>query len=694
MNMLLYVFILLGVHSFLYGFTDSRLDSLKLLLKTNLPDSQRVKILYNISNRINQFNPDEAKPYAYEAYHLAKEINHRKLEAIMLENLGYLYLLKYEYDSADYYLQKSIELLDLISDESKKAYTIISLGQMYHEMNLYYNAIEQYNSALAIYEELNDTAQIICTMRLLAVSINNLGDYTRALEYNFKAVNMARKINLRAEIFFCNNNIASVYIKQGMYEKALQYLNEGLDAYGDVSFPTVLFSYYENLGVVHCELKNQAEAIQYYEKAIELAKQMNDDKKQITILLNWSKYLFKSGQLNQCEEYLLKAHELALKRKFDDKISSTALSLAVLFNSKKDKKKALHYALMSYGYASRIKQLYSIYETSELLSQLYAELGNYKEAYNYHVINKTVSDSLLNESKIEEIMRLEMQHEFNKKQQETEFISRQKELSYKTDVQQQKAIRNFAILGTLIVLILSIAAITYIRYRQEKNIVKIRQDLFLYMQRTLSQQMNPHFIFNILNSIQYLLDQNKREESKKYIEKFALLMRTALNNSQYPTVALADEVDFLKLYADLEALRFKNPFELIIDVDKNINQHDLQIPSFLLQPLIENSIKHGLMPDCKQGKIAVRVKHTGDFLECSVEDNGIGFETSARQQDEKDLQGTKHQSMATNLLQKRLTLLSSYYNKRFMIQYSNLKNTNEVGCGTRVTLQLPVIEVS
>jgi LytS/YehU family sensor histidine kinase len=153
----------------------------------------------------------------------------------------------------------------------------------------------------------------------------------------------------------------------------------------------------------------------------------------------------------------------------------------------------------------------------------------------------------------------------------------------------------------------------------------------LYKQQSLWQQMNPHFIFNTLNSIQYYILEKDVISSHKYLTKFARLMRFTLDNSLYATIPLRDELEALKLYLELEALRLQDKFTFNIDYQNNETILDVKIPTLMIQPFVENAIWHGIMlkPD-KSGHIQITIRDMETSLLCTIEDNGIGREQAVK----------------------------------------------------------------
>ncbi len=205
----------------------------------------------------------------------------------------------------------------------------------------------------------------------------------------------------------------------------------------------------------------------------------------------------------------------------------------------------------------------------------------------------------------------------------------------------------------------------------------------------LRAQMNPHFIFNTLSSIQHFITTNETEGALKYLSKFAKLMRKIMDNSTRATVPLKDEIEALHLYLELESLRFKNKFEYSITIGKNVDVNEDEIPTMLLQPYIENSILHGLLNKNKEGvkgKLAVDVKKNNGMIICSIEDNGIGREKSM----EINLAKIKsHSSSGMSITKNRLKILNELHQSNLSVEITDLK-TGGFPSGTKVEIFIPL----
>ena len=230
----------------------------------------------------------------------------------------------------------------------------------------------------------------------------------------------------------------------------------------------------------------------------------------------------------------------------------------------------------------------------------------------------------------------------------------------------------------------------YISYRLRviKKEHQLQSDLNWYRQQALTRQMDPHFVFNTLNSIQSYIIKNDRLASSQYLSKFARLMRLILNNSQNQAVPLVDEIAALNLYMELESLRFDHKFEYSIETDASVDTENSYIPAFIIQPFIENAIWHGIMGLKTTGIIKVNFAKVEGQLLCTVEDNGIGRVKSKEMKGEGDI---KRKSLGISLVTSRLNLLNDYYGVKMYVNFTDLYNDDGGAAGTRVTINLPII---
>src|SRR5439155_934059 len=159
------------------------------------------------------------------------------------------------------------------------------------------------------------------------------------------------------------------------------------------------------------------------------------------------------------------------------------------------------------------------------------------------------------------------------------------------------------------------------RFAHEKQLLELEA-------KALRSQMNPHFIFNCMNSIKSLIQQDEKEKSVAYLTTFSKLIRTLFNNADKKEISLHDEIETCKLYLQLEAIRFNSSFSYTVKVDENIDLKSVRVPALIIQPFIENAIWHGIVPKGANGYIYLSVRKKDDSIEIVIDDNGIGREAS------------------------------------------------------------------
>ncbi|RYY46663.1 MAG: GAF domain-containing protein, partial [Chitinophagaceae bacterium] len=225
------------------------------------------------------------------------------------------------------------------------------------------------------------------------------------------------------------------------------------------------------------------------------------------------------------------------------------------------------------------------------------------------------------------------------------------------------------------------------RLRQQRaELADINQQLAEVQLAALRSQMNPHFIFNALNSIKKFVIANEPENAEKYLGKFSKLIRSILDNSQRGMVTIEKEIQLLKLYLDLEQLRFGEKLKYSIAVDERIASFDMEIPSMIVQPFVENAMLHGIMHMEGQGILLVHFLQHEGWLEVVIEDNGVGRKKSATYKSEN---GEAHHSVGIHIATKRLQALKKAENTPAGIQIVDLYDESGEGNGTRVIISIP-----
>lgn len=245
----------------------------------------------------------------------------------------------------------------------------------------------------------------------------------------------------------------------------------------------------------------------------------------------------------------------------------------------------------------------------------------------------------------------------------------------------------------LIMLISTIGAINIIKKRERKKTQLNKQHANIEL-KALQAQMNPHFIFNCLNSIQHYIILNDEVAASKYLTKFSMLMRMFLEHSKSNTVTLHDEIELLRLYIDLELLRFKNGFDVKIEIHPDTDIFNIEIPSMLFQPFVENAINHGLMNidkkdslTNKQGILNLSFKIEYSHVVGIIEDNGVGRKKAKELKSETH---KEHTSRGMEIINERIAVLNKMENTNITIEVIDKIDSNGIATGTKVIIKIPI----
>lgn len=240
-----------------------------------------------------------------------------------------------------------------------------------------------------------------------------------------------------------------------------------------------------------------------------------------------------------------------------------------------------------------------------------------------------------------------------------------------------------------IILLLAIVGILWKGFVWRLRVLRRRADLHLALmeaeQKALQAQMNPHFIFNSMNAIQSMILGKEEKKALDYLSRFGRLIRLILQNSRQKVIPLAEEIDFIQNYLELELLRLDHGFETEIVAHGEALNSGVMIPSMLLQPFVENAIWHGLIPSDRPGKLAIHFYQENEAVRCVIEDNGVGRKETTQQKG--------HESLATKMISERLNLLrSSFDTDHASLEIEDLRSEDGSALGTRVTIILPIVD--
>jgi LytS/YehU family sensor histidine kinase len=322
------------------------------------------------------------------------------------------------------------------------------------------------------------------------------------------------------------------------------------------------------------------------------------------------------------------------------------------------------------------------------LSDVFDKLGKPDSALYYFKKYSFLKDSLLTRQFYFRLSDYKKEAEEEKKTSQINLLNKDNQLAQQ-ELKQEATLRKSLIIGLFLLLLLGLFIFRNLTLKRKNALEKQRlenekKQTELEMQ-ALRAQMNPHFIFNCLSSINRFILKNESKIASNYLTRFSRLMRMVLNNSQKPLIALDDELEMLELYLEMERLRFKNSFDYAITFLNAIDSDNVFIPPLLLQPFCENAIWHGLMHKEGQGRLDVELSMRDNILYCVITDNGVGRE-KAEEMNSKTAE--KEKSMGLKITTERLALLNREKGLHTFYEIEDLNDESGNAAGTKVILKI------
>lgn len=403
--------------------------------------------------------------------------------------------------------------------------------------------------------------------------------------------------------------------------------------------------------------------------------------------------LIKMGNYPEALSYLDSAYQLAIRTPLAREAKRALLDkgYAYLYQHQYDKAEQIGRQLLT------DPQNPDIGNTYRLLHKSYRQSGHYKQAYQYLHFYKNYLDSINTRTMRSRFEEMQAKYEAEKKEAKIYRLGKEVQIAELESSQNRYYFIGASIIGALI-LGISAIALNQQRLKQKADLaqeqfnnaqltMKLENELRESELKALKSQMNPHFIFNALNSIQEYIILNDKENAANYLGKFADLIRNYLYHSNTGKITLADEMEGLQLYLELEQLRFGADFQFEIKKDLRDSADNLDIPTMLIQPYVENAIKHGLLHKSGQKRLSLQFIEHETTLQCLITDNGIGREKSAVI---NARQRQRHQSFATQATQTRLELLNHQSETKIGVQIDDLKD-GDIARGTQVRIHIPLV---
>ena len=321
------------------------------------------------------------------------------------------------------------------------------------------------------------------------------------------------------------------------------------------------------------------------------------------------------------------------------------------------------------------------------LYEVYSNLGDYKNALKFHEKYMEYQMAYVNENTLNSIKDAEVERTHLLDSVNHHYETLQIKAEHQNELRQKQLQTRLLMCIAVIIIMFGVVFFFFYKTTRENIEMSLRQRMLETERSLLRTQMNPHFIFNALNSVQSFITSNNQLDAVRFLSKFAKLMRMILDHSMQQFVPLSNELTSLSLYIDLEKARFNNRFNYRIDVDGNVDEELLNVPPMLIQPFVENAILHGLMHKADSGLIVISITDNGDkTLTCQITDNGVGRKAAAEIE-----KGEKaHKSVGMQLTRERLQDLNQKTKSELSYTITDLEDADGKALGTQVTIVMPV----
>lgn len=524
----------------------------------------------------------------------------------------------------------------------------------------YYETLN-YNKSFSFYTKVKQSKSASKNQKIIA--LEGLGDIAQKQKqnqlalFNYKAgLAIAEEHLITPKITLLNTKIAKVASLIGDTKQTALYLKNSL---------------------VSAKKENKKRAIVQADKAAGIYQQSNNYSEEIKL----RKSNLKELENAEMEEIIISPTEKVSKQKVKYDIGKA-------YVNQNNVSQGINYLEESVKDANRLNDIETEKEAVQSLSEVYANLGNDNKALFYYKKYTKLVDALYQKKEEEIKNAVQVNKDLIQKQNRILSLEKDRELvdsklqlfqteqNLVNESDKRKTTIIYSLLTGLILLIVSL----FYMFRSNKQ-KKIANNLLAL--KSLRSQMNPHFIFNALNSVNQFIAQNDERTANRYLTNFSTLMRSVLDNSELDFIPLTKEIEQLKLYLDLEHTRFKDTFDYKINIDKTITLEQFEIPPMLIQPYVENAVWHGLRYLQNKGLLEVNINYKDkESIQIDIIDNGIGREKSKQL---KSVNQLKNKSTGMRNIQERINILNEIYHDKAAVSISDLKQDKT---GTKVVLTL------
>lgn len=569
-------------------------------------------------------------------------------------------------------LKTALACAQQIQNNERVAAVANYLASVYWMTGDFESSTVLYQLALDHADKTHEAGLIAKVSMNLASNYNYLGDYESAIQYSLKALDIKEKAGNVERICYHYVSTGNVFKEINNIDKWLEYTMKAYRLKGRPECASVsdIAAIYNSLGGIAEQRSQYNEALAYYD-TLRIISDTAEYRQGLSVAFTNSALVYEQlGNPRKALQLITKAEAYFGPNPYD--LIFNYNCKGALYQVLGDEKRALYYAEaniqnenIQYYSAEKIKCL-------RLLYTLNRSLGYHEAAYRWSDSLRLFESNQRDEEVRKAVEEMDTRFQTEKKEQQIALLTTENRL-------KKRSIALFIAVTIALALAIGMGILDFIRRKRHHA---IRQEAL--QQKLLRLQMNPHFLFNALGSIQNFIYKNEVSRAAGYLNNFASLTRAILENSTQEMVPLSDEIETLRNYLVLEQMRGQDSFEFKIVASDEMDSEFIFIPPMFIQPFVENAIKHGLHNIEYYGELMVKFVETQNMLTIEIMDNGKGFDTARRPHHEG------HRSMAMKIFEERCRLMTKQLKKTVHYTVVNRHEINSEETGTLVTIKLPI----
>ena len=645
---------------------------------------------------------DTIKRYGNEAYELANKIGYKDGIAMALINLS-------QHGSPETIAAAPLKDRDIREKNIRKAIAIAEETKNYDILGKAYSALgtlttwfqkdekspDSTNKAQYYFELAKNSEALANIYTWAAGDYIAKGNYEKAFEYGEKSMEYLKNENVKFVNWYqfivqvSLGNMATLYTAIGDYDNAMNYLKES-DKYAIEKGTGWRMD--AGIASLFCEMHQYDSALKYW-------KIWRNDPE-------WEKHAGgnrASGYTilaaiciaNKQYDSALNIHRTNIEwlKPFNNKIgiASQWASIGNVYNEKGNYDSALFYEKKGMAGLDAFNDRTGMMNAYKVLSSIYHHFGNNDSAYEYLLKHDIIKDSIDNKQFLLRMYNSKKDAENEKKKAELGLLMKDNKIKQQ-QLKEEAMLKNYLFIFLVVLVVAGFFIFRNLTLKRKNDQLKngkqqaeLQEQAIRLEMQALRAQMNPHFIFNCLSSINCFILENETEKASDYLTRFSRLIRMVLTNSEKALITLDEELKMLKLYLDMERLRFENFFDYNITYTNDVEAETVLVPPLLLQPFCENAIWHGLMNKDGKGHLTITIMKENDYLNCVIRDDGIG---RAKAGELNKGSAKKEKSMGLKITTERLSLFNQDKEGHTFYEIDDVTDENGAVTGTKVSVRI------